>query len=49
MHKNWDWFNYQKEDTEKDADLKFLVVHIVGSFLIVSPFVILGIICQYYK
>ena len=49
MHKNWDWFKYQEEDTEKEADLKFYVVNIGGSFLIVLPFVLLGIICHYYK
>lgn len=27
MRKNWDWFNFQAEYTDKDRKLKILVVH----------------------
>lgn len=32
---NWDWFNFQKEDTDEDIKLKSLVVSLGVIFIIV--------------
>ena len=49
MRKNWDWFNFQAEDTDKDSKLKILVVHIGGTLFIfimcLILFFIISLIC----
>jgi len=38
LHKNWSWWNIQKEDTDKDVGLKTLVVNGGLTILVVLCF-----------